>query len=946
MIDKSSRSLYVLPYAAIVLLMLLAITGYPAQAQVEPQKKQWNVMLLIDQSGSMFLESDPCQFDSEGRLTEPPLRNEAVMRFIDLLGIDSAVQHEVGIAYFGLTASLEDPFFQAHAAENVKARLKSCPPNMGWTNINAALKIGYEQLMQKSDDDARSVVLLTDGVPELAAPWSIDDKQRYYDEHFDWIAKYRQAGIKIFVIALGERATRQDADLSKLRVPPGLEAYQDIWVHAVGETNGQYYAVDESTDLWSILHAIASLVLDVTPGWTQGGRHEGERTNIAIQVPRCSRMIVSVDRAQETTSTLFDPQGNLEPTTIEETTYQIYSVERPASGGWTLRFDGPPTSYVVRMDCESPIKLFVEDAPSVWPLGKPMPLKVRVLSESLEPETKASVHVQIELPDGSLDTPLSLAHTGEGLYTGVWRGTQRGRHALEFRASEGESTAIRQRTVILEQLLYLDLRLPEAGERYQEDPIGIQVAVMRGLSPQEGLPIGQDAPVVQASLRDRTGSEVANLILADDGRGPDDETSDGVYAGLLSGIPDGAYTLVVTLDAPTENTRDQVSAQFEIEIAVEEPIETPPPTPAPCPHMVLRGGSDLGEMRAGNTVSLPIEYNTQGRSVADELPFSLSVAPVEPNMVPVGPTDFTIGRPAEHTLLLPPGEQGERDIVILVSKEIDIDAPTAYQGQISFACPDGTTEETTFSLTVVPPGPEIPIWPFIVLAAVLGGGGSFVYFDPLCLRCRLRGQLVYQRAPGGYDSEPFPLGGRRQTVSVTIPRVQHDLSGPEGLDEAQEMIDYGPPQDFDFGVGGYDATFEETKPLSGAVPDSFGQGVVTLRFRAQRSDWPLMRIEQGSQEVRKQDVLVEKGREVDLRHGETISVGEWYELVYEHPKHTLEGRQTGLPERPEDDFLSPPGDGDWAGEVWGDEQADFGTTGRTGPRNDASAYFDDFDGFG
>jgi len=591
----------------------------------EPLGIGWDIMLLIDQSGSMHKSSDPCIYTvpttAKGTPTLPtpvglPKRQNAAMMFIDFLSIDPGGNDRTGIIYFGEDAEKRYSLFrvvdatQADAAKDM-LKDKNCPPNMEFTNINRALELAHDELVPPggSADRRKAVVLLSDGHPELAVPWFKEDRQAegktvpgkrsYYRRHFELTDQYKQAGIKIFVIAMGEWALEEDEELKEvleeLNKPAASGKFSDLWSYTADQTGGEYYWIRGRDELSTVYHDIAAKIMGASSIEIIGNTHEGEGpTTERFDVPNCRRMAVIVEKGEQTEASLMDPDGVTQSPSREEVTYQIYDLQDPKKGRWTLMFTGGRSRYIIRLDCmRAGIKLTCEDVRSRFPQGKPMPVEVRVMEDDGTPISNALTGVVITFPDGTQETvSLSSVPAEPGVYRGFWKSTrQEGLHHLQFQATHEERTAVTEHNVSLEPILYLDLLEPQEGHSYSD--VVVKVGLKRGLEFQGGLAVGPAAPTIQATLLDGSGDKVANLPLEDTGNDPDDEQGDGIYSTRFYDVPEGQYTAVVTLDAPTEGATDEVSVHFGV-------------VPPGVPKLLFDLPADWGRVRVGEMVRVPM----------------------------------------------------------------------------------------------------------------------------------------------------------------------------------------------------------------------------------------------------------------------------------------------------------------------------------------------------
>ena len=175
--------------------------------------------------------------------------------------------------------------------------------------------------------------------------------------------------------------------------------------------------------------------------------------------------------------------------------------------------------------------------------------------------------------------------------------------------------------------------------------------------------------------------------------------------------------------------------------------------------------------KAGKVMQVKVEYDTRGQPPGEPVQVSLEGVPSDA---------FAIDQ--ETTTLRPLADKhGTLNVPIRIAGEAAPDQPRLYQGQLVFTYPDGTQDVSEFSLNVVPQSALDRWWPlFLGLAVLAGGVVAFIGIDPLCLRCKLSGKLVYVNLP-----EPdILLAGNRQTVVLS----GSSQPAPEGTSPSAAML--------------------------------------------------------------------------------------------------------------------------------------------------------------
>ncbi len=564
-------------FVMLLTMMLGLFNGRSASGQ-EEDPQGWNVILLIDQSGSMFKTNDPCSGSPDendiAQSDRLPLRQEAAKRFIDFLGVDPSGRDQVGVIYFGTDPQLEKQLFpttdqtQSEAAKAILGQ-DNCPPDLEWTNINKALESAYNELNNLQDTRDGIVILLTDGKPELASPWSLNDtdvqgKESYYERHFELLDQYRAADIQLFVIALGSTAQLLgDPYLAESgNVPTGARSYRDLWSHAAGITGGEYYKVESNDQLWTTYHAIAAKLARVFPGELIVGNKEDDGTlNENFEVPDAARMVITVERNVNTQSFLLDPAGDTQPPIRSDQYYDIYNFTNPMPGRWTLRFQGAPTRYTVLIDYKiADLNIEVENLPQIHPVSKPLPLRVRITDDDGMPLDDVLAGLTI-IGDGAEDF-LSLAPVTDapGLYEGQWTNThQIGDYDLIFQANQGDRKTELEERLTLDSLLFIETIMPQENEFVRE--AAAQFILRRGADP---VMVDPDKTQIIVQLLDANNNEIGMQSLSDISL----ETADNSYTARFEDIPEGDYTFKIMLDAPEEGISDENIVPFRLRLDI------------------------------------------------------------------------------------------------------------------------------------------------------------------------------------------------------------------------------------------------------------------------------------------------------------------------------------------------------------------------------------------
>lgn len=310
-----------------------------------------DVILVIDQSGSLWelggVGSDPDQ-----------LRMEGARLVATYLGVDDAAQdYRLGVVYFGsqpqLVAPLTPLVGQGSGRQQVLAALSQEPEPLGWTDIDAALAVAYQELFEGQralPGRATAVVVFTDGRPQTEAISSPAADDAYLDQLRAWVSRFSERGTAFYTVLLGNAVTAAD--------PQTREVYRPLWVDLAESGLGvHFYDAWAAEDLMAIYHDIAvhlqrrqsagavvdqavsgqlEAPIDVPGGWQRVSFvvHKSDPA-LAVRIVQPNGAALRADdpgvTAQQSTQGASDAR------------YDVWSVEWPTPGQWRLQVDGPGT---------------------------------------------------------------------------------------------------------------------------------------------------------------------------------------------------------------------------------------------------------------------------------------------------------------------------------------------------------------------------------------------------------------------------------------------------------------------------------------------------------------------------------------------------------------------------------------------------------------------------
>lgn len=303
-----------------------------------------DVLLVIDQSGSLW--------ELGGVGTDPELlRMEGARLFAAALGVDGpAAGYRLGVVHFGTQPTLIAPLTPLTGPGNDRAGLLTTlngdPQPMGWTDVNAALALAYDELFlspRAQTDTAKAVVLFTDGRPQTETLDNPAALATYVDALRTQIEAFTAEGVAVHTVLLANTAS--DAD------PLTAELYRPLWVSLAQQGSSvQFYEARASQDLTLIYHDIVTqlqrqesqgLVLrevvnnelgapaTVLDGWQSATFVVTKsRSDLQVTLTRPDGQIVRADAAGVRHASQLDGR------------YETWSIDRPMAGEWQVEVTG------------------------------------------------------------------------------------------------------------------------------------------------------------------------------------------------------------------------------------------------------------------------------------------------------------------------------------------------------------------------------------------------------------------------------------------------------------------------------------------------------------------------------------------------------------------------------------------------------------------------------
>lgn len=503
----------------------------PSQGSVD----HVSVILVVDNSGSMK-SSDPRN-----------LRCAAVQMFISLLNEGDAV----GIIQFSTESHrVTDEMTPLKGSRDELLRtVQPCIAD-GFTDMKAALEDARQMLFMHTGtfENAPSVILLTDGEPEIPNPYVGYEQEVLDTAH--------SLGIPIYAIALTSAA-----DLNLLsRLTMG--------------TGGSVIPANESTDLLDAYLQVLGIIKDrtvigdgyaVSPGETQikidsalapyvekASFVTGNPGNVTARLVAPDGHIITPDDPQVTFASLADPR------------FMVVTIAHPAGGTWKYELEGYG-NVMVRAILYSRLRAQILSPIGFQKSGEPIPILVRLIEERENNQAiriigEAAFSADIALPDGtraSLDrfyddgTHGDLT-AGDGDFTRLFVDTsQTGEYRITVNGWKG-SVPVRQETEVrVVQFPVLVVDAPRGEISIRDQTLRFQAHFAGGEPPT------LDSGELIAHLSTPSG-ENRDIELMD---------LNGDYSAEYLPIEDGTYTIQVeTRDATYLGAKYWDAAQSEFTV--------------------------------------------------------------------------------------------------------------------------------------------------------------------------------------------------------------------------------------------------------------------------------------------------------------------------------------------------------------------------------------------
>ena len=585
--------LMMLILAVIFAVLLIAYSASAAQApdrpiaEALPGVTNLDVVLVIDQSGSMWESNDRQTLKPDGSVKTPSSRILAANMLAEWLANDqSGARHQLSVVMFGYDAKVVFPLQEIQSAEAqaaYKQALLSGNQPMGGTNILEALKLAKAELDKgrNGPNDKKALIFLSDGVCEPLNNTS-DAQREQCEQDIRKLVQQEFGPAKsepIFTIALTSQAFKQD---------PNNHIFKNLWQEISVTTGGDYYEPAQAgsallDSFVKILQSMFGLPIQSPPPPVDAP------AVVTVTLPNNLLQVgfTLIKYGEGISMTLTRPDGSVvnpaDPSvrhSMSEWT-ESYNISAPPGGQWVANVTG--SGKVVLLTIPFAQKRFTVERTSpadAHPQGKPMEIEARVHSTDMASQTLQAMQVDVQSPGGTTAT-LPMAANGAAYTATVLNTEELGTYVLNFNGTAQDETFNTQQSVRVVTAPWLRMLEPQPGAVYSATtPIPVRVQVML------------DTKVFDAQSMSDQLEAVVRLVNAD-GQVSDMQflhpAGGGIYTGTVTATSTGLHIARAQLTYnATNGERFEDTAQAALDImgvapmvAQLIPTQTPaPPTPA------------------------------------------------------------------------------------------------------------------------------------------------------------------------------------------------------------------------------------------------------------------------------------------------------------------------------------------------------------------------------
>jgi len=527
-----------------LLVALLAVTlaAQPnvVRAASQPAIPNLDIVLVVDESGSMRAQSDPPNNMNQGwRIVMAKL-------FADLLGVDqSGATHQLSVILLGTKAeivqhltSVQQPLQRSKLDEAIDAAHANTfsNPNYLNTNIPDALNMAYQELDTNGRKDAKKVVIfLSDGKCELQDP----QENTNCNQNIRKIVQDHSANnYPIYTIAFTQ--TAQSSDDSTI--------YENLWQEIAFQTGGEYFKpIKADQDLLNVYIQIIRNLFNLTSENVPPPVQSPSRQAFVIPDGQLQVVFTIVKYDKNINVTLIRPDGTSVNTndpdvkTSTSTQTDSFSIIKPVSGTWYVQLDGQGKVTVIFIPFPNESLRILREMPmgTAFPAGKPMDLRVQVINIDKNPQVVDELNADVTLPDNTVKT-LSFTPGENSTYVAQQADTtQTGKYSLHFYGRQGEKNVDDTQEIMAVKAPWIKFLAPDPTQTYPgNQPLTVKTQLMFGTDEVKN-PDPNDTISVLAELVDAAMKSVDQVQLK--------LGTEGVFTRDMDAKGQGTYELIATL---------------------------------------------------------------------------------------------------------------------------------------------------------------------------------------------------------------------------------------------------------------------------------------------------------------------------------------------------------------------------------------------------------------
>lgn len=572
----------------IVCLLVLGLIAHPATAQ-EPQPRSQDVVLVIDNSGSM----DNQQWAQRvGKLLSDPegRRFDAAKLVISYLAVNasSLQRYRIGIVSFGKNALLLTPITTVAPGDvaerlrhdvDIESDIRTRRVDYSFTNPHVALEVALQEMITKKSfqqTNPPSIILITDGRFDEN---SLDKSPQEYIKDVEAVVQQlAQKRGRLYVMLIGQ--ARED---------------ENEWRRLANLTGGDVFSLTDPDELIETYHDLIRTLV--------GAEALGIATSGAISVKAGGFTLKEFDVLEKDypyinalAFTVFQTQADIDVTFIQPNGQKLvpipgkveregeryvvtWRISRPQYGKWKAELRGGSkdgqAQYWVDVRHIIP-QVQWPDPKRPLPPKQPVEIQIKLVDDlglvEERPNAPIQVDVEVTLPSGLQNT--YKMRKDKDRYVVLFEDTeQRGEYGLRFIPKASVEGSIQEMTRVTSTLRIASVPSiravwpdPRVDSPIQaEEPLRLEVSI-DGVAEQEKLQVFAQV-MDQQGLRAR-----APIELTASGTLPN------VYSGDLLFDKTGQYTATIYLTGLSNDGigygpgQDlQIEQSFSVRVVTEIP---------------------------------------------------------------------------------------------------------------------------------------------------------------------------------------------------------------------------------------------------------------------------------------------------------------------------------------------------------------------------------------